>query len=329
MAFTFYHELHHTANDWMFRLKELLVANGGVVLASGDGLAAYGASSDVCTVIQHPTGPTTTLANSFANNLAWARIRMPGGSGRPEVLLQHRTTGSSTWCAWVSQAGFSGGSPSATVRPTATDEFRILGSADTTGEEICEVSLSYYISCHLDACFGDVDENYAFYVTLRRVHTRNMCGLFADAVADPDAGDTNPYVFSWVRGTLNTLFMNIPTTLPADSSRSGFFWAANAEGNEPGYRLYGFSVPMEFQAEADPYGTYRYIGAPYYVRNGIQRSPATASNQGSVVKGKSRLFVGAGNGAAPEFAVITTPDSGLCLDEGRYILRWDDTSPRL
>lgn len=332
MAFAFHHEDLHNVNEWVFRLKELVISHGGAVLASGDGLAAYSASGDVCTSIQSTVSPTATAANSLSNTNAWIRLRLPGGVGRPELLLWRRTSGSSTFIAFVSVLGFTGGSPSATVAPTAADQCRILGTNDTTAQDVYTESLTSYVSCHLDACFGDVDEDYAFYVLIRRAHARDIGGFFFDATDGAKAGDAYPYLFSWVRGTISTstTFLQVTSTgFPSDSNRTEFFWGRNAEGTDTGFRPYTFVVPTEFHSEADPYGTFRYIGAPRYARFGNQRTPPTNLTDGWPEKGASRLFVGTGNGAAAELAIITTPDNGLCIDNGRFILRWDGTAPRM
>lgn len=104
-----------TGDAAMRRFKDQVVAAGGHVMASGDGVSAYGATSDVITA--------DSGANSFANytsgsSSAWCRLRV--GAGPREVLIV-RGSASTTWSLKYSVIGFTGGSPSATAAPTATD----------------------------------------------------------------------------------------------------------------------------------------------------------------------------------------------------------------
>lgn len=101
-----------TGDAAMRRLKDHCVAQGWTVPASGDGRSAYGASSDV---ISADSG-----ANSLDASGAWMRLRMGGGASRE--LLVIRKASSIAWTVRYSVAGFVGGSPSATVAPTATDQ---------------------------------------------------------------------------------------------------------------------------------------------------------------------------------------------------------------
>jgi len=111
-----------TGDAAMRRLKTRLVAAGWTVAASGDGRSAYGASSDVITdVITADSG-----AGSLDASGAWMRLRM-GGATRELLIL--RGSSSTTWTVRYSAAGFSGGSPSATTAPTATDQQALISAA--------------------------------------------------------------------------------------------------------------------------------------------------------------------------------------------------------
>lgn len=105
-----------TGDAAMRRVKTHAVAQGWVVAASGDGRSAYGASSDV---ISADSG-----AGSLDTSGAWMRLRMGGGATR-EVLIVRKST-SVAWTVRYSAAGFSGGSPSATTAPTATDSQTLI-----------------------------------------------------------------------------------------------------------------------------------------------------------------------------------------------------------
>lgn len=107
-----------TGDAAMRRLKTRLVAAGWTVVASGDGRSAYGASSDVITA--------DSGAGSLDASGAWMRLRP--GSGTREVLII-RGASVTTWTVRYSAAGFSGGSPSATTAPTATDQQTLISAA--------------------------------------------------------------------------------------------------------------------------------------------------------------------------------------------------------
>lgn len=101
------------------RLKDRLVSAGWAVVASGDGRSAYEAAGDAIT------------ADSGANSLdaagAWVRLRMGGGATREILFIRGASV--TTWTARYSAVGFSGGSPSATTAPTATDQQALISAA--------------------------------------------------------------------------------------------------------------------------------------------------------------------------------------------------------
>ena len=73
---------------------------------------------------------TTYWSSASWGNLAWVTVREPSGPGGREWCFQ-RVTYDYNWRVKVSPyAGFSGGSPSATQVPSATDEGIIWGSGD-------------------------------------------------------------------------------------------------------------------------------------------------------------------------------------------------------
>lgn len=107
-----------TAGETLWYIKEALKQAGWTVEASGDGLSAYGASSDVLT-------SGNTGANGYGNTKAWARLADP--SGTREFILQKGSSAQTMRMKFSHSAGFTGGSPSATVTPSATDEQTIHG----------------------------------------------------------------------------------------------------------------------------------------------------------------------------------------------------------
>jgi hypothetical protein len=99
-------------------IAELLVSAGWTYKASGDGLAGYSSTGKIFT-------GTGSGALGWGNARAWARLQDP--SARREVVLQFNAP--SARVKYSALAKFTGGSPSATVTPSATDEKYIVGGA--------------------------------------------------------------------------------------------------------------------------------------------------------------------------------------------------------
>ncbi|HVI42659.1 MAG TPA: hypothetical protein VM577_18565, partial [Anaerovoracaceae bacterium] len=101
-----------------FQLKTLMKSAGWVVKSSGDGLSAFSSSTDILT-------SGNSGANGLGNSNAWFRIQSP--------LLKEFVFQVSSDTAWKikysAQSLFTGGSPSATVFPTAADEQYLLGTS--------------------------------------------------------------------------------------------------------------------------------------------------------------------------------------------------------
>lgn len=103
-------------------LRAALLAAGWTQVGSGDGSTFSNAGAG-------PVANGGSGATGLDNSTAWVRWRDPAGAR--EILFQR--IGSNTFSLWYSYgARFTGGSPSATVRPTASDEQQILNSANFT-----------------------------------------------------------------------------------------------------------------------------------------------------------------------------------------------------
>ena len=114
-----------------FIFKQTLKAAGWTVPSSSDGLT-YNASGDQITT-------SGTGAGGLQNTRSWFRLRDPGG--RRELCIQYASiSGSLQWRVKFSEVSrFTGGSPSATVTPTAADERVVWGGgtdASPTGSYI-------------------------------------------------------------------------------------------------------------------------------------------------------------------------------------------------
>jgi hypothetical protein len=101
-------------------LKEVLKSTGWTVPASSDG-TTYNAAGDEIT-----TGGSG--AGGLANNRAWFRIQDPDG-GREFTFQRVNATTNGQWRVKYSALDrFTGGSPAATVTPSATDEAVLFGA---------------------------------------------------------------------------------------------------------------------------------------------------------------------------------------------------------
>lgn len=111
MAFVFdVNNSTQTGGDSMFKLKQLLVSAGWVVKSSGDGIS-FSATGDV-------------ISGAMTTTTAWFRIQQPlVNSVNREFVVQRNNNNNQQWIILYSySAGFTGGAPSATVAPTATDQ---------------------------------------------------------------------------------------------------------------------------------------------------------------------------------------------------------------
>lgn len=95
-----------------FQWKQDLIAQGWTVGASGDGLSAYGAASDVIT-------SGSSGAGGFNNDSAWMRLVSPSAH---EIVIWMNVAAAEVFYGLFTYDGgsFTGGSPSATAIPTAT-----------------------------------------------------------------------------------------------------------------------------------------------------------------------------------------------------------------
>lgn len=105
-----------------YRLKEVLKAAGWTVPRSSDG-TTYNAAGDQITT-------PNTGAGGMNNNSAWFVIREPGGVR--EWCFQRGTANGQLRLKYSALDRFTGGSPAATVTPTATDQ-QVLTGGGTDG----------------------------------------------------------------------------------------------------------------------------------------------------------------------------------------------------
>jgi len=185
-------KVNQTSNSGSVRywdLIETLISAGWTQVEAG--------SNHIDFDIKHPV--VMTKWEHLDVNNAWIRMQDPSG-GREFIL--HRSTTNTTWTIVYSQsARFVGGSPSATARPTATDERIVANNVAISG-----TTLSHH------HCWASDVAPYPFYMVAYPTAGGNYTTiLMMDAVTPIGTGaDPDPVV--WIRGTGRSLLLNTIAT---------------------------------------------------------------------------------------------------------------------
>lgn len=140
--------------DAVWTLIATMILAGWTKVADSDGTTYSSGGTQV-------TGPATG-ANGLNNSRAWVRMQDP--DGRREWIFQRGTVGDYSWrCKFSESSRFTGGSPAATVVPSAADEAILSGAgsdASPTFATIFNSSAGSYRAHAIcqDAAVGDVYE---------------------------------------------------------------------------------------------------------------------------------------------------------------------------
>lgn len=144
----------------MFRVKTLLKSAGWTVPRSSDG-TTYNSSGDQITHSESGAG-------GMDNNRAWFVVRQPGTNAR-EFCFQRDTSAALTtapnWRVKYSggpSTGFTGGTPSATQVPSATDEQVVFSGGTDATPSFTSFFFSGLYSCRLNIIAGGQAEGYPF-----------------------------------------------------------------------------------------------------------------------------------------------------------------------
>jgi hypothetical protein len=190
---TFYYNPNQTPTTGsmaMFSFKEQLKVAGWIVKGSGDA-TSFSTTADI--IVSGATGAT-----GLSNTSAWFRVQCPSMGGVTRELCVQRSTTSAQWRIKYSySAGFTGGAPSATRTPSATDEQYIIGggtdAAPTFGILFgADASYKYHVAA------ADSNDGYMFYSVAYAhnagvlTHILYMDQMQADSV---NALDNDGYVF--------------------------------------------------------------------------------------------------------------------------------------
>lgn len=190
-----------TGAEVMYDMKTRLVAAGWVVKSSSDG-TTYNSTGDQ---ISSPGSG----ANGMNNSNAWFRIQDP--ATLREFLFQRGTT-SLSWKSYYSALDkFTGGAPSATVLPTATDQQQIIGTGGAFNTAWFPTDATY--RAHHGAEAAAISGVYAFYVIL----TLNGTGVVqkgsliieAGAAGSFPSADADPLIIIPATGSTEFLYTSL------------------------------------------------------------------------------------------------------------------------
>lgn len=223
-----------TGSVTKYTFKELLKTAGWTVPSSSDG-TTYNSSGDQIT-------SGSSGAGGYANNLAWFRVRMPSKDGVTREFTFQRASGSDAniRMKYSFSAGFTGGSPSATQTPSATDEQIVAGSGTDASPSFVQ-AFATNGAYKTNIVAGDSDEGFVWCIL--NVANANLTvstgTIFLERMlentypqADPDPyvmvfGSTNPIaanlstsstiIKGWLgKGTSKEGFVSIPPAIPYD-----------------------------------------------------------------------------------------------------------------
>lgn len=164
-----------TGDDAIFEFKQLAVVAGWVVTASGNGVSAYGPTSDVITTPADLGTPG-----------AWFRLKMPGAATREFLFI--RLSATTSWNILYSVAGFFGsgnGTPSATVAPTASDQRTLINGTLLAVDGTYRWLLSFDNAAPYECWAGGL--------TIGTLAAVTAISLLAMATGSYDAADVDPY----------------------------------------------------------------------------------------------------------------------------------------
>lgn len=175
----------------MFIEKELLKSAGWIHQASGD-------ATTFTTSVGNVNDKITTGASGvggYDNSGSWWVGRAPNGI---QVAMQRGSSGSQfAWKRYSLSAGFTGGAPSATVMPTATDQQNWFGTA-AAGTGLYTATMRFH-------CMAQDTAPYLFYAFGCTVGTTTIVHescIDALAGGSYDAADPSIYLVGAKQGTL-------------------------------------------------------------------------------------------------------------------------------
>ena len=173
-------------------LKALLVSCGWTVVRSGTGTGGTTNTGDLVTTPELLYG----AAVGTTKNFQWFILRHPTTTF--EICFQRTNmTDTSYWRIKISAGGFgTGGSPSATQTPTATDQVTIWGSTSTDASPTGAYFYGHNANHRWHFCASNAEPYNFYWLAHRTGEAIPLAGLALDHLKSGSypAGDTAPWV---------------------------------------------------------------------------------------------------------------------------------------
>lgn len=194
-----------------------LVSAGWTKVKDSDG-TTYSSSG-----VQVTSGASGT--NGLANANAWFVLQAPAVSGQQRSICLQRGSTNNVWRIKYSYAaGFTGGSPSATQVPSATDEVTIIGSGTDASPGFAG-TLPTDGTYRFNVCGGDTTIGYSFY-WMTFSNTNQYAGqvvfmLDVMVVGTYSSADVDPAIIYMDTTTSNTSFAVLKIPYQMNGSAQG------------------------------------------------------------------------------------------------------------
>jgi len=185
----------------MFQLVQTMISGGWVQMGSGD--ASTFNNSAAGPVVNGGAGAT-----GLGNNAAWIRLEAPlqtfgGASSNREFCIQRGNADADWWIRYSVAGNFSGGSPSATVAPTAADQVNLYGTAQNAATGFFGTNNTYRCNC---MCY-DASGSYGFYLFTFPTGggSTSQTAFVLDPLIQASTADKDPYILYTAGASANTL----------------------------------------------------------------------------------------------------------------------------
>lgn len=329
---TFYFDVNSAATtsaEPFYRIKELFKTAGWSVISSGDGLSAYSSSADVISSF-------SSGANGV-NTRAWFVVQHPVLDGYQKSVCFQESSTIGRYRIKISISGFSGGSPSATVVPSATDEMVLYGAgtdASPTGDSFVNSTAT---NTRMNYICGDASEKWVFFFTNQLVGAGTLGAfIMMDRLTNTNSLDVDPY-FYFANGSNSYPYTSINAASTND-------WTSGGSYAPFCYIRYGFSdqrigrIVVGFlhniSSTQSSYSIANMTTDPYTGNDITFPAMAFASRYGSTV------FRNAGYAHYKGTAVnvklqgnskngLDTSNSKTLLYTGIFVLPWNGSTPTI
>lgn len=307
-----------------YTFKEKLKSLGGwTVVESGDGAGTYSGPSggDVLTTYHDAGSLGSNLSGSINNTDAWYRMQAPDG-GREFVYQAGAffSDSAEAQITYSAKAGFTGGSPGSSTRPTATDEVELFGSPQPFSSGFGGSSAGSRRNV-FDFIIGDAEEDYAFFALSRPMGFDSVYsgGMMIDAVEPIDPNNDEDPAVLYVPGGRNVTDLVGGATKLTPDNPAPYAWRRQVKAGpeERGMVQHSLLVmvpvsgtsgrgkssfsalnPFDGRLEVMPAYWVTYEAASLY---GNYKTPA-------VMKGKSKFFFHASAGSSIDSAMNAPED---------------------